>query len=90
MMSRYGGPLQARRTNSAAIGSLVLGVLGMTGLAPLSVVAIVLGRRAIRQVRETGEDGYGIARAGVILGWIAVTMMILGLLLILPSSCSGP
>lgn len=85
----YGGPSYARRSNSRAVASLVFGILAITGVSPLGIVAIILGRRAIRQVERTGEEGYGIARAGVILGWIAVCLMIPGLLLILVSSCSG-
>jgi hypothetical protein len=27
---------------------------------------------AIRQIRQTGEDGYGMAKAGLILGYIGI------------------
>jgi len=62
----------------------------VTGVAPLGIVAIVLGRKAMRQIGRSGNEGDGIARAGVILGWIAVAMMVPALILILASSCSGP
>lgn len=88
--SGYGGPSQSRRTNSSAVTSLVFGILGMIGVGPLGILAIVLGRRALRQIGVTGDEGYGIAKAGVILGWIAVALMVLTLLLLLVGSCAGP
>ncbi len=82
-MDGYEGPVQVRRSNSLATASLVLGILGVTGLAPLGVVGLVLGYRAVRQIERTGEDGYGLARAGVVLGWIAVALLTIGLVVVL-------
>ncbi len=81
----YGGMQRARRTNSLAIASLVLGILGVSGGFPLGIVAIVAGRRAIRAISQTGEDGYGIARAGSVLGWISVWLAVPLLLMVLVS-----
>ncbi len=93
-MDEYGGPVRARRSNSLAIASLVLGILGVTGLGPLGIVGLVLGYRAMRQIERTGEDGYGLARAGVVLGWIAVALVAFALLVVLiglttPTPISG-
>lgn len=60
-------PRTARGTNSMAIGALVMMFL----LPPLG---IVLGVLAGRQIRRTGEDGAGFARAGVI-GGIVLTVL---------------
>ena len=47
---------------------------------PLATIpAIVLGHVARHQIRRTGEQGAGLALAGLILGWAAV---ILGMVLI--------
>ena len=86
----YSGLPQTRRTNSSAVASLVLGILGVTGGLPLGIVAIILGRRAIRQIERTGDEGYGIARVGTILGWISVWLAVPALLLLVAGSCSGP
>lgn len=72
-----------RRTSRSAVASIVLGVLSVTGGGPLGIVAIVLGRRAIRQIGQTGDEGYGLAQAGITLGWIAIILTIPGLILIL-------
>jgi hypothetical protein len=82
----YSGVPRAKRTNSLAIASLVLGILGVTGGFPFGIVTIVLGRRAIREMERTGDEGYWIARVGAILGWISVWLAVPILLLFLFSN----
>ena len=55
--------------------------------------SLVLGLVARRQIRETGEQGDGMALAGVIVGGISIGLFVLGLLffVVLASSVSfGP
>jgi hypothetical protein len=67
------------KTNAFAIASLACG-LGQFMFGPLATIpAIVFGHMARSQIRRTGEQGAGLALAGLILGWAAV---ILGVLLI--------
>jgi hypothetical protein len=70
-----------RRTNSLAIAALVCGILQnfipFTGIA-----AIICGHMAKSQIRRTGEDGWGLATAGLILGYIGLAFALLVLLLI--------
>jgi hypothetical protein len=66
-------------TNGLAIASLACG-LAQFAFGPLATIpAIVLGHMARSQIRRTGEQGAGLALAGLILGWGAV---ILGIVLI--------
>jgi len=66
------------RTNGLAIASLACG-LAQFGFGPLATIpAIVLGHMARSQIKRTGEQGAGLALAGLILGWGAV---ILGIVL---------
>ena len=68
------------RTNGLAIASLACGLAQFFGFGPLATIpAIVLGHMARSQIKRTGEQGAGLALAGLILGWGAV---ILGILLI--------
>jgi len=64
----YGQPMYAPpmnpATNGLAIASLVCAVLG------LGPVAAILGHVARKQIRQTGEQGDGMALAGIIIGWI--------------------
>ncbi|MCW2723578.1 MAG: hypothetical protein JWN35_499 [Frankiales bacterium] len=58
-----------------AIASLVLGILWIYWIG--SVLALVFGYLAKRQIRERGEDGAGLATAGIVLGWIGVGVLVL-------------
>lgn len=67
------------RTNGLAIASLVC-ALAQFVVGPLATIpAIVFGHVARHQIKRTGEQGAGLALAGLILGWAAV---ILGILLL--------
>ena len=67
------------KTNTLAIASLACG-LAQFAFGPLATIpAIVCGHLARSQIRRTGEQGAGLALAGLILGWAAV---ILGIILI--------
>ena len=69
----------AAKTNGLAIASLACG-LAQFAFGPLATIpAIVCGHMARSQIKRTGEQGAGLALAGLILGWAAV---ILGILVI--------
>jgi uncharacterized membrane protein len=68
------------KTNGLAIASLACG-LAQFMFGPLATIpAIVFGHVARNQIKRTGEQGAGLALAGLILGWAAV---LLGIVLIL-------
>jgi hypothetical protein len=71
------------RTNGLAIASLACG-LAQFAFGPLATIAaIVLGYMARNQIRRTGEQGAGLALAGLALGWgvviLAVVVIVIGL-----------
>jgi hypothetical protein len=71
---------QVRGTNGLAIASLACGV-AQFAFGPLPTIpAIVLGHMARHQIKRTGEDGAGMALAGLLLGW---SVVVLGIVLIL-------
>lgn len=69
-----------RRTESNAIASLILGILGIiTCPVILSIPAIILGNQAQQKIRQDPSlEGEGMARAGLILGWVGVGLGALG------------
>jgi len=70
---------QVAKTNGLAIASLACG-LAQFVFGPLATIpAIVFGHVARHQIKRTGEQGAGLALAGLILGWATV---ILGIVLI--------
>ncbi len=67
-------------TSGMAIASLVLGIGGLTVLPLLgSILAIILGYMARSDIRQRPYEvsGEGIAMAGIVLGWIAVGLAVL-------------
>jgi hypothetical protein len=47
-------------------------------VGPLATIpAIVFGHLARHQIKRTGEQGAGLALAGLILGWAAVVLAVL-------------
>jgi len=69
------------KTNGLAIASLACG-LAQFAFGPLATIpAIVCGHMARSQIKRTGEQGAGLALAGLILGWTAVILGILFIVL---------
>jgi hypothetical protein len=69
--------VRPRGTNGLAIASLACGIAQFM-LGPLPTIpAIVFGHVARHQIKRTGEDGGGLALAGLILGWAAVVLGVL-------------
>ena len=72
----YPGYGPASTTNGMAIASLVSGVAGWFVLPLIaSIAAVVLGHIARAQIRRTGEQGGGLALAGLILGYTGAVVM---------------
>ena len=69
------------KINGLAIASLACG-LAQFAFGPLATIpAIVCGHMARSQIKRTGEQGAGLALAGLILGWSAVILGILFIVL---------
>ena len=72
--------VRPKGTNGLAIASLACGIAQFM-LGPLPTIpAIVFGHVARHQIKRTGEDGAGLALAGLILGWAAVVFGVLAVL----------
>jgi hypothetical protein len=74
---------RAARTNPLAVAALICGIIQFAGLFPAAFVAIILGHMARRDIRQTGEDGDGMAKAGLILGYVGVALVVVFLLMVL-------
>ena len=66
----YGYPAPSAQTNTMAILSLVFAFV----FAPLG---IVFGHMARKQIRERGEQGGGLATAGLILGYVFTAIWVI-------------
>ncbi len=79
----YGAPGQPAPTNQKAVWSLVLGILGLVCCGFITgIPALILGRSAQAEITATGQGGAGMAKAGVILGIIAIVWGLISLILV--------
>ena len=92
-VGQYGYPAPfylpvAPRNNPFAITALVLGLVQLLGFFVVvgnvvcAVPAIIFGSIALRQIRQRGERGRGMAIAGVVLGIAGVVLFVLIIILI--------
>lgn len=65
----------ATPTNGLAIAALVCALVGI-GTWVTAPIGAILGHVARRRIRETGEHGDGMARAGIIVGWLITALPI--------------
>lgn len=72
----------AARTNSLAVASLVFGIAAWV-ICPLlgAILAIIFGHIARGQIRTSGEQGGGLALAGLILGYAHIALSVIGVIL---------
>lgn len=84
-------PPQAKRTNPLAIAALICGIVQFAKVPFLDIIAVILGHKAVRQIRQTGDDGYGMAKAGLILGYIGIALDVvaIGLIVFLVTRSHG-
>jgi hypothetical protein len=70
------------QVNGFAIASVLAAVLWLAGLG--AVLALIFGYRARAQINNSAgrQTGAGLAAAGIILGWIGVTILVAGVILI--------
>ena len=72
------------KTNTYAIWSLVLACTSFVfGWLVMAVVAIILGNMAKTQIQERNEQGYNLASAGIVLGWINIGLSVFAIMIIL-------
>ncbi|MGY0230495.1 DUF4190 domain-containing protein [Longispora urticae] len=71
----------SRPTNGMAIASMVTSIVALvlcTGV--FGFVGAILGHVSRKQIKERGEEGDGMALAGIIIGWIgtAIGVLVIG------------
>ena len=73
-----------QRTNSLAVASLVAGIAAWV-ICPLlgAILAIIFGHIARNQIKTSGEQGNGLALAGLILGYAHIAVSIIGIIFVI-------
>ncbi|MDF5755984.1 DUF4190 domain-containing protein [Spongiactinospora sp. TRM90649] len=65
-----------RPNNSMALASMILGIVGFMTCGISSIVGIILGHIALKQIARTGEEGRGMAIAGLVTSYIMLGLML--------------
>lgn len=84
-MSDYpppGGTSYSLPNSTLSLVSLITGILGLTFLPFLgSIVAVITGPMAQKEIHESlgTLGGEGLAKAGIILGWIGIGLGVIGI-----------
>ena len=67
-------------TNGKAIAALATSLAGLLFCGLPSVVGLILGVVAMRETKRTGQEGYGLALAGTIIGALVTVGLVLYIL----------
>lgn len=85
----YPGQQPQTGTNGLAIASLSTGIIAFPfscipflgyGSIFIAIAAIVMGVIAMKQTKQTGQQGRGMAIAGVVLGGVYLALFVIGLI----------
>lgn len=79
-------PMAPGRTNDKAVASMVLAVVGLI-VTPLSLIlaplAAYYGSAARKEIAARGQDGDGLALAGLTIGWVVSALWVLGIIAVI-------
>lgn len=73
-----GGYRHKSATNTLAIVSLIASCLGILCGGISAIVGIVLGVVALNQIKQTREEGHGLAVAGIVIGVAVLLINLIG------------
>jgi tetratricopeptide (TPR) repeat protein len=73
-----------QRTNTLAVASLVCALAGLL-FCVVAPIGAIIGHVARAQIRDRGEQGDGLALAGIIIGWVWTAVAICGIGILLNS-----
>lgn len=73
-------------TNGLSIASLVSGIVALLFTWPFGIVGlapVIMGHIAVKQCKERGQDGKGMAIAGLVMGYVAIAgfLLIVGIII---------
>lgn len=91
----YPGPYDPYRwvrpsgTNPKAVAALVTALAGLAFCGLPSIAGLILGIIAMRECRRTGQEGFGLALAGTIIGGLVVALIVLYIVVVVAVTASG-
>jgi Domain of unknown function (DUF4190) len=83
-------PMKPPGTNGMAIAALAVSAASLVLFCGIpSFIGVILGIIAMRETKRTGQDGFGMALAGIIIGAIPTVLWLLYLFVFIGISASG-
>ena len=72
-------PPAAAKTNTMAILSLIFSLVSLFIIPILAaILGVIFGHVGKKQIKETGENGDGLATAGLVIGYISLGLWVVG------------
>ncbi len=68
---------------------MVTALAGLVFCGLPSIAGLILGIIAMRECRRTGQDGYGLALAGTIIGGLITALFVLYFVFVIGLAASG-
>ena len=91
---------QAQQTNGLAVASLVTSIAGVLFGIPLAifcyvgwlipVVGAIMGAIALGQIKQRGQQGRGLAIAGIAIGVATAALLVLGMIIVAAAAFHSP
>ncbi len=69
---QHGQAPAAAPTNTLAIISMISSIVGLLSWGLLSILGVILGHISMKQIKQRGEGGRGMALAGLIVGYVGI------------------
>ena len=74
----YGQQPTGPKTNTLAIIALVASIAGFIIWGIGFIAGVICGHISLSQIKKTGEQGRGMAVAGLIIGYVGIALTIIG------------
>jgi hypothetical protein len=91
---------QVHQTNNLAVASLVTSIAGVLFGIPLAifcyvgwlipVVGAIMGAIALGQIKQRGQQGRGLAIAGIAIGVATAALLVLGMIIVAAAAFHSP
>lgn len=82
----YGAPAYAAPASSK---TNVLAIVSLVSAFFISLVAVITGHIALGQIKKTGEQGRGLAIAGLVLGYIGLVVGLIWIIAVIVIAAAG-
>jgi len=70
-------PPVTRRLNNMALASMIVSLASFVTCPLLGLLGVYLGTRARTEIKARGDDGDGMALAGIVAGWVSAALAVL-------------